>query len=333
MSKRPRVLVVGAGSIGTRHVRCFQKTGRADVILCEVDDRTRGKIAEEYGLADAFPTLGAAAAAGADIAVICTPAPLHVPMGLELADAGMHLLIEKPLSTSEDGIDALVERCRSRGLTAGVAYVYRVHPVLGAMRQAIASGRFGRPVELIAVGGQHFPYYRPAYRDIYYKDRATGGGAIQDALTHVINAAEWIVGPVTELAADAAHQVLAGVEVEDTVHVIARHGTVQASYSLNQHQAPNESTITVVCERGTARFAMHRHEWTSQTEPEAGWHVEEQRALERDDLFIAQASAFLDAVEGSAQPACTIDEARQTLRVNLAILRAAETRTWQSLPA
>ncbi len=72
----------------------------------------------------------------------------------------------------------------NRGLIAGVAYPYRAHPTLAAMRDAIASGRFGKPLEVVVVAGQHFPTYRPAYRDIYYRDRATGGGAIQDALTH-----------------------------------------------------------------------------------------------------------------------------------------------------
>ena len=58
-----------------------------------------------------------------------------------------------------------------------VAYVMRSHPALAAMRNAIQNGRFGEPVHLYATGGQHFPTYRPAYRDIYYRDRATGGDA------------------------------------------------------------------------------------------------------------------------------------------------------------
>ena len=53
-----------------------------------------------------------------------------------------------------------------QGLTAAVAYNYRCHPLLAALREALRAGRFGRPVELIAVAGQHFPTYRPAYRSI-----------------------------------------------------------------------------------------------------------------------------------------------------------------------
>ena len=133
------------------------------------------------------------------MAVVATPAPLHVPLATELAEAGVHVLIEKPLATSTEGVARLQKVVDDRGVVVGVAYVYRSHPLIRSVREAVASGRFGQPVELVAVAGQHFPTYRPAYRTIYYNNRATGGGAIQDALTHVINAGEWIVGPVDRL--------------------------------------------------------------------------------------------------------------------------------------
>ena len=154
---------------------------------------------------------------------------------------------------------------------------------------------------------------------------------MQDALTHVVNAAEWLVGPVARLAADVDHQVLDGVNVEDTAHVLTRHGAVMGCFSLNQHQAPNETTLTVVCERGTARFEYHACRWRWAAEPGAPWTDEPVPPLERDTLFVRQADAFLDAVERKAEPLCSLAEARQTLAVNLAILRAAERGTWETV--
>jgi len=328
-----RVLVVGVGSIGERHVRCFCQTGRAEISICEPDDRLRGEVAERYAIRTAVRGLDEVMSDPPDAAVICTPAQLHVPLALRLADAGVHLLIEKPLSTSLDGVERLKELAAVRGLTVAVAYVQRMQPVLRAMREAVQSGRFGQPLELIAVSGQHFPHYRPAYREIYYRDRATGGGAVQDALTHAMNAGQWLVGPVTELAADCAHLALAGVEVEDTVHVIARHGSLLASYSLNQHQAANEFTLTVVCRHGAARLELHRQRWRWITEPETPWHDESFPAVERDAVFVRQADMFLDAVAHGSPVACSLDEAEHALRVNRAILQAAETRTWQHVEA
>jgi predicted dehydrogenase len=119
--------------------------------------------------------------------------------------------------------------------------------------------------------------------------------------------------------------------VEDTVHVLARHGDVLASYCLNQHQAANENTITVVCEGGTVRFEGHECRWRRLTTPGEAWHDEQHSPLERDSLFVGQANKFLDAVEGKRPVACSLDEGLQTLRVNLAALASADGGGWQQV--
>jgi predicted dehydrogenase len=281
-------------------------------------------IAGRYSVSSWHTEYDAALEECPDIVVICTPAPWHVPMARRAVEAGASVLIEKPLSTSMEGVDSLIDLVKRSGKVASVAYVYRCHPGLRAMRQAIQTGQFGEPLSLVANSGQHFPTYRPAYRDIYYNDRRAGGGAVQDALTHVVNASEWLVGPAQRVLADYGHQALEGVSVEDTAHVLTRHGRVMGCYSLNQFQAPNESTITVVCTKGTARFEYHRNRWRWMTDPLGQWHDEVGGPLERDTLFTLQANSFLDAVEGRGPLGCTLEEARQTLRVNLAILRSGD---------
>ena len=329
MPQQKNLLIVGVGSIGLRHLRCFQNTGRVRVSFCETNPTLRLQVAEEYRIDRHYADLDAALADRHDAAVIATPAHLHIPIAIRLAEAGMHLLLEKPLSTSMDGIDTLRQAIQNRDLLAAVAYVHRANPVLQAMKEAIASGRFGQPVQVIATCGQHFPTYRPAYRETYYRDRTTGGGAIQDALTHILNAAEWLVGPIDRLSSDASHQMLDGVTVEDTVHVLTRHGLVLGCYSLNQHQAPNETTITVVCQKGTARYEFHQNRWRWMLQPNEPWYDEPQEPLSRDTLFIHQANAFLDVLEGRALPLCSLEEGIQTLRVNLATLASVEQGSWQ----
>lgn len=331
MTHKHRVLVIGVGSIGERHLRCFLNTGRVDAEFVEVNPGLRETIAERYPAARPHASLEAGLTAKPDLAVICTPAQLHIPIAQQLAEARVHLLIEKPLSTSLAGIEKLQETIRRNEIKVSIAYIYRSHPILTPMRQAIQSGRFGKPVELVSVSGQHFPTYRPAYRSIYYTKRETGGGAIQDALTHLINAGEWLLGPVNRLVVDAAHQVLEGVEVEDTVHLLARHGNVLANYCLNQYQAPNETSISIVCEKGTAQFVAHENCWRWMTEPSQKWNVESFPPLERDTMFVSQANQFLDVVEGKAEPLCTLEEGLQTLKVNLAALASLDQKSWQTI--
>lgn len=326
-----QILVVGGGSIGERHVRCFLNTGQAEVSLCETRAEVRDRLAENYKLRKVFSAFDAALTEDFDGAVICTPAHLHILMATQLAKRGIGLLIEKPLSTSPHGVEQLSELVESQNTPVSIAYVMRHHPALLAMKQALGSGRFGRAVQLVYKGGQHFPFYRPAYRETYYTRHETGGGAIQDALTHMVNAAEWLVGPVTKLVADAEHCVLEGVDVEDTVHLLTRHRSVLGSFSLNQHQPSNESTLTVLCERGAVRFEGHKLRWSSCVEPDSDWQVEESFELDRDDLFVTQARAFLSQLDGESEAACSLAEGLQTLRVNLAALESVDTESWKHL--
>lgn len=329
---RKSVLVIGLGSIGERHLRCFQATGRVTASVCEIDPELRGRIAQHYGVKRAYGDLEAALGDGDfDAAVIATPAHLHVPMAMQLANRGVNLLIEKPLSTSLDGVEQLQELIGRRGLIVAMGYVLRCHPSLASMRSALESGRFGRPVQLIIQTGQHFPTYRPAYREIYYANRETGGGAIQDALTHMINAAQWLIGPADRVVVDADHKVLEGVEVEDTVGMLSRHGDALASFALNQHQAPNELNLTVVCTKGTVRWELHKSRWRWVEKPEEPWQEESAGTLQRDTMFISQADAFLDALEGKTPPLCTLGEGVETLRAMRAGLASLESHAWETV--
>jgi predicted dehydrogenase len=325
-----RVVVIGVGSIGERHVRCFLATGRAGVSIVETKNTLADEVSRRYGV-PVFADLESALGQHPTAAVVATPAPLHVPQATTLVEAGLHVLIEKPLSTSLVGVEQFAERVARHKATVSVAYVYRAFPMLVSMKEALASGRFGTPRELTAVCGQHFPTYRPAYREIYYASRQSGGGAIQDALTHIINLGEWLVGPVERVVADAAHLVLPGVDVEDTVHVLTRQGPVLGTYALNQHQAPNESTVSVMCDEGTVRCEIHNNRWLWMKKPGDAWQEEAFGKSERDTPFIAQAHAFLDAVEGKAPPLCPLAAGLQTLNVNLAILESVERMTWQTI--
>lgn len=331
MAKMDNILILGVGSIGERHLRCFQATGRVTTSICEINPELRQRIATTYGVERAYATLEHALADRPAAAVINTPAHLHIPMALQLAEAGVHLLIEKPLSTSLEGVERLASLVESRRLVAAVAYVHRANPLAAAMRAALLEGRFGQPVEVVVTTGQHFPTFRPAYRTIYYRDPATGGGAIQDALTHLVNLVEWFVGPADRVVADAAHQVLEGVEVEDTVHLLSRHGTVLTSIALNQHQAPNELTLTINCREGTVRYEPHVQRWRWVRKPNEPWHDEGCEPIERDMMFLRQAENFLDAVDCRSRPLCSLAEGMQTLRVNLATLASWKSASWQTV--
>lgn len=319
----PRVLVVGVGSIGERHLRCFQQAASCRLGLVEALDARRNDVADRYDVADRFASLNEAVAHVWDAAVICTPAHLHVDHVVQLAPRSGGFLIEKPLATSLADVPRLRTAVADKPLQ--IAYLYRVHPAVEAVKRLIADGALGDVLQLTIVGGQHFPTFRPAYREIYYADRRTGGGAIQDAATHLLNLAHHLVGRFSWVFCDYAHQALPGVTVEDTVHLSARADgeKVLVSLALNQFMAPNEAIIQVNGSRGSAQIRVPEHRYGVMKHGETAWTWSEPLLVERDDWFKLQARRFMEVLAGREPPTCPLDEAVHTLKINLAALESA----------
>ena len=323
MSKQ--ILVVGCGSIGERHLRCLQRTGRVDVSACDMNPALLQKMESEYKV-PVFANLKEALAAKTfDGVVICTPAHTHISVGLAAIRHGAALLIEKPLAIGFDQIEELKQEIARAKKFVGVAYVYHFMPAVRAAREFLLGGTLGKPLQVAVVAGQHFPTYRPAYREIYYNNHKTGGGAIQDALTHLVNAVEWMIGPTKKVFCEAAHQHLEGVTVEDTVCVTTKNGNVPVGYSMNQFQSPNETSIQIHCENGSLKIEVHEQRWGVFPRGAEKWDYRPAPVNHRDDLFQAQANAFLDGIDGKPTALCTFNEAIQTLKFNIAALESART--------
>lgn len=325
------ILVVGCGSIGERHLRCFLKTGRARLTACDTIPALLKKVQTEHQVPGVASLSTALASQTFDGVVICTPAHTHIGIALAALRAGSGLLIEKPLSVGFEQIDDLKHMIAKAGTFVGIAYVYHFMPAIQAARDFLRTAVLGKPLQVSVTAGQHFPTFRPAYRDVYYNRHETGGGAIQDALTHLVNVVEWLVGPTTKVFCEAAHQSLEGVTVEDTVSVTAKNTNAVVGYSLNQFQAPNETTIQIHCANGSLKIEIHEQRWAVFPRGASAWDYRPAPVNHRDDLFIAQANAFLDGLERKPNALCTLDEAIQTLKFNIAALESARTGEFNSI--
>ena len=344
MSVRPyNLLVVGLGPKGRRHLRAFEATGRVRLAICDEDTEMRLAVMREHSVDRAYGSLDEALRERHDAAVVAGSVPRRFQTALRLMEHRIHVMIEPPLGLSLEGSDEMLAMARRMRRVAATGYLWRAHPALTAMRDAVTEGRFGRPLQVIGVDARRLvDLEADGAAGATTPSHKTGAGVIQQGLSHLLNTAQWLVGSMDYLIADAERQVLDTGPVEDTVHVIARHGRVQAEYAANQHQSIPETFLTVVAEDGCCRFDPRHDRWGWLSGEESTWQFERfsagkpgegeaARRLDSDQLARLQAESFLDAVEGIRPPLCTLEEGVQTLRMILAALESARTHARQPI--
>lgn len=324
-----RVLVVGAGSIGKRHIRNLLGLG-AEVAVFRyrpTADACADPLPPEVTLIE---KLDHALVAPWDAVVIANSTDQHVPIALSAARNGNHLFIEKPLSNSLRGVNELLRLSAERHLVVEAGFMLRFHPNLRWIRDYLQSGELGTLYYARALIGQYLPDWRPGtdYRQSYSAHRGQGGGVILD-LIHELDLISWLLGDVVDVAAttnciphlqietEALAQIslrlrsglLAQVHLDylrpsfaRTLEIAGRMGVISWDYTAG--------TITLTGRNGVSRV-VHR---TPQ-------------GYERNDLFLAHMRHFLGRLgDQSVEPGSPLTDAISTLSVALACHKSAGER-------
>lgn len=339
---RPRVVVVGAGLIGRRHLELVAGSGRCDLVAVVDPAPAAREVAERYRAAyhrDLGEMLDQHA--GADLGVVvATPNSDHVTTALRCLERGAAVLVEKPVADDLAGARRLVQACAGTDARVLVGHHRRHSPLLATAREVIGSGTLGA---VVAVQGSA-TYYKPDdYFDAAPWRRRPGGGPILINLVHEVDDLRMLCGDVASVQA-VASSAARGFEVEDTVAVTLRFTSgALGSFLLSDAAAsarsweltsgedpaypthPGESCYEVAGTRGS--LSVPTMTLRSYDGPASWWEPLRTRVLDvaRTDPLAAQLDHFVDVVTGRAAPAVTPLDATRTLATTLAVGQAART--------
>lgn len=331
-----RVLIIGSGGIGRRHLRGYAATGRAELAIVEPHPERRAEVEATFALSQSFADLDAADLSAFDLAVICAPAHLHVPLMIKCAKAGLPFMVEKPLSVTMEGVDEALEAVAKANVLARVGYIRRIAPELLAVREQIQAGKIGDLKLAYVNSSQDFPKYRPDFQRTYYARPEMGGGAILDAASHTFDMLIWLMGQPVAVGAMYDRLVLQGTETEDTclVNICFASGAM-ANVTINQFQKPNISQASFIGTRGNLAL---EHSVLSFADDDSGNWKDRRDYMDglipteaHQARFTLQANAMLDALEGKTCHLATLEEARQNLQIALAAKKSWQDRTIVSI--
>ena len=233
-----KILIVGLGSVGRRHLRNLVALGETDLVLLRSGKSTLPE--EELHGFPVVTDMDAALRLQPRAAIIATPTALHLQSAIPLARAGCHLLLEKPVSHSMESITDLQDAVRQGGGQVVVAFQYRHHPGLLAIRRWLEDGAIGRPLVAHAHYGDYLPGWHPweDYRQSYSSRADLGGGAVM-TLCHPLDYLLWLLGDVTHVTGATAAGAGMGIDVEDRAEAALEFANgVLGGVHLNYVQRP-----------------------------------------------------------------------------------------------
>ncbi len=313
-----RFLIAGFGSIGRRHLRNLLALGERDIVFYRTCQSTLP--ADEIACFPVETDLRAALDHRPDAVIISNPTALHLDVAIPAAEAGCHLLLEKPVSHTLERVgdlQAALERGKGKVL---VGFQFRYHPTMQAAVRLIREGAIGTPFSVRSHWGEYLPAWHPweDYRRSYAARADLGGGVIH-SLCHPFDYLSWLLGEIDALWAFAG--ALGGLEltVEDTAEIGLRFksGAV-GSLHLDCVQRPPSHTWQINGQSGMMTWDNATAELRVFRAVINAWEIiPPPPNFERNDLFLAEMRHFLAVIRGEAEPVCGLQDGLRALEMAL----------------
>lgn len=341
---RVRFGLIGCGRVAHYHAEALTKLSNCELTaVCDVVSERATEFSNKYGGRPFNDYRALLESDQVDVVSIATPSGLHPEIGIAAAQAGKHVVVEKPIGLTLSEIDALLVACREAGVKLSVVHQNRFNPPVQKLREALSAGRLGRlshaSVAVRWCREQDY-YVQAPWRGTWAQD----GGVLMNQSIHALDIFRWVMGEPKSLVA-ATETRFHEIEAEDVAGAVVRFrsgalGIVEAS--VNVYPSNWEETLAVFGDRGSVALggvALNRIErWEFAESERTALELEAEMASLPDPKTVygnghgVLLAAMADAIRNDTPPPVSGEEGRAAVELVLAIYRAQETGQAQELP-
>ena len=325
------VLVVGLGSIGRRHVEIIKNLFPEINIVVLRHKRCDKNDTDKLGLYKCVTSIDKAIATNPQACIIANPATMHIEVAEKLANNGINLLIEKPISNSSKGIRALIDTCNKNNVVLMTAYNLRFLPSLIEFKKQLQAKKIGNIYSIRSEIGQYLPSWRPDsdYRNGVSANKYLGGGALLE-LSHEIDYLRWIFGSVNWVKAHISKQSGLDIDVEDSANIILGFksiGVGELTASLNMDFIRHDTTrkCFVIGEKGTLLWDGFLGKVKYFAKGDNDWSTIYSSKPDRDYSYKEEIKAFFSSIESNELPCISGDDGMQVIAIVEAIKQSSNT--------
>lgn len=314
-----RILIVGLGSIGLRHLRIAREKfpqAEINVLRHQVTDS-----AIEFANGT-LNTIEEAIRFSPQIAVIANPSSHHIPIAQALAEIGTHLLVEKPMSSSTADVSTLIKTCEANKSSLKIGYNLRFSPALQFFRDRLDEGIIGEVLSIRCEVGQYLPTWRPDsdYRIGVSAREELGGGVLLE-LSHELDYLQWIFGDIDWVSATLSRQSSLEINVEDSAHLTLGFSSEkkwqQLIGTLNMDFIRHDRTrfCLVIGNLGSLRWDGVGEEVSIFEEGATTWKKLFTHTPVKDQTYFAEWGDFINSIYTGSSSLATGQDGLRTLEI------------------
>lgn len=324
---KKHLLVVGAGSVGKRHLRNFSSLGCLVSALDPRPDRL-AEAAQAAPIVEGFASLEAALSQSSTFSgvVICSPPRFHVAQALAALELDLPVYLEKPASTDAGSAARLRDAVASARAPLLLGYTFRWWEPLRELKSRLEQKVIGQVLHVRGVMSAHLADWHPweRYQEFFMASKELGGGALLDE-SHLVDLMLWLFGAPDRLFAKVERLSSLEIDTDDNVDAwFSFAGGMRLSLHLDLYGRPHERSITVTGERGTLFWSFDHN--CLRFSASAGPEWEDKRfSCERNDMFVSAAKEFLQVIETGQEPFCSARDGYEVLRLIEAMRQSSAT--------
>ncbi len=343
------IAILGCGKVAHLHAKAIQNLRNAR--LAGVWSRTPKSailFAAQYGTTFYAEIKDMVKREKIDLVIVCTPHPFHLQPVLEAAQAGANILVEKPLASTLEDADKIIEACKKAGVKLGVISQRRWYEPVKRVKAAIEAGKIGKPVfgTINMLGWRDKNYYdADEWRGTW---KMEGGGVLVNQAPHQLDLLLWFMGEIDEVFGLWKNLNHPYIEVEDTAvaivkfknggigNIIVSNSEKPGIYGKVHVHGENGASVGVQTDGGAMFIAGMQgileppinDIWTVPGEEEmlAKWKSEDTTHFNKIDPMVyymeKQIEDFLQAIENNSEPLVTGEDGRRTVELFTAIYRS-----------
>ncbi|MBN1877193.1 MAG: Gfo/Idh/MocA family oxidoreductase [Anaerolineae bacterium] len=330
-----RAAILGCGSIGHRHIRNLRQLGITDIVALRSQKGHFKQLDPELGVYE-VGNWEDLIKLKPDIAIISNPTSLHLATAQRLVPHVRGLFIEKPLASSQEGVETLLEAIKAHNVISFVGYNLQFHIVVKEIQRLLDEGRLGMPLIFQCQVGQWLPDWHPYedYRRAYYARKDLGGG-VALTLIHEIHLALELLGSPSTVSCLLSDSNLLTLDVDVIADMMIQHTSGAVSQiHLDFIQRPAHRMGVISCERGWISYDLIMPKVVAQFDnaavPQIIW---ESSSYDGNQPYIEEMRTFLRYVrEGRIRHAFDAWKATESLSVVESALAVANTDRLSDLP-